>query len=131
MMSFLFLPASIISTAPSYSSDGNIPSFLVAMLHSAPLGSNLTLFKRIYNIVVDESRLDSARFPPQSPHITLNVFRSCSVKLQCPRNHDRKQETLDRPFARKQCFPKMEFARSFTVRRSTKQRDRFRKLQNL
>jgi len=69
MISFLFLPASIISTAPSYSLDGNIPSFLVAVLHSAPPGSNLTLFKRIYNIAVDESRLDSARFPsPISPH---------------------------------------------------------------
>jgi len=67
-------PASIISTAPSYSSDGNIPSFLAAVLHSAPPGSNLTLFERIYNIAV-ESCLDSARFPsPTSPHQRISFM---------------------------------------------------------
>lgn len=40
-----FLPASIISTAPSRSSDKNILSFFTAVLHSSPPDSNLTLLR--------------------------------------------------------------------------------------
>lgn len=122
-MSSFFLPDNL-DCSIIRSSDRN--SF-VSRSGASFIAANLTLFKRIYNTAANESLLDSARLPPAaSPH----VFRSCSVKLQCPRAESRLEAESIRSSVRpKAMFPsKMEFARSFAVRRGTKQRDRFRKL---